>query len=199
MSYNRCPVCKIFYKYKWSDLQIDKFNTFLKNDFDVEFTEYQREQLKFEFNILVEDISDLNNYYISKHKKDCIVKENIAAIIGNHEPEDFLTRKEARELIHNFRQLDYRDQKSTAAKNWLEVVALLIASTKKNIERNIVQQNEEILSRKDIEVSKLIIETFKIPTFEVDINIKNINNNQIDGIDKYKGKLNDIKNLFNKK
>ena len=51
MSYNRCPVCKIFYKYKWSDLQIDKFNTFLKNDFDVEFTEYQREQLKFEFNI----------------------------------------------------------------------------------------------------------------------------------------------------
>ena len=199
MSYNRCPVCKIFYKYKWSDLQIDKFNTFLKNDFDVEFTEYQREQLKFEFNILVEDISYLNNYYISKHKKDCIVKENIAAIIGNHEPEDFLTRKEARELIHNFRQLDYREQKSTAAKNWLEVVALLIASTKKNIERNIVQQNEEILSRKDIEVSKLIIETFKIPTFEVDINIKNINNNQIDGIDKYKGKLNDIKNLFNKK
>ena len=75
----------------------------------------------------------------------------------------------------------------------------LIASTKKNIERNIVQQNEEILSRKDIEVSKLIIETFKIPTFEVDMNIKNINNNQIDGIDKYKGKLNAIKNLFNKK
>ena len=80
-----------------------------------------------------------------------------------------------------------------------KVIIITTQKKAKNIERNIVQQNEEILSRKDIEVSKLIIETFKIPTFEVDMNIKNINNNQIDGIDKYKGKLNDIKNLFNKK
>lgn len=198
VSYNGCPICKIFNKYNWTDLQIDEFNKFLENDFVSEFTEYQREQLKFEFSILVEDIADLNNYYISKHKRNCSIKEDIAITIGEQEPEDFLTRKEARELIHNFRQLDYRDQKNTVARNWLEVIALLIASTKKGIERNIVQRNDEILSRRDIEVSKLVIETFKIPTFENDVNIKNVSNNKVDGIDKYKGKLNDIKKMFNK-
>lgn len=196
MSSINCDVCKLINKYDWDISQIDKFNTFIKNNYKLGFTDYQREQLKFEFNILIEDISLLNNYHILRHKRECIIDEAVALTIGEHEPEDFITRKEARELISNFRKLDYKDKKSVAAQNWLEVVVLLIASTKKNIERNIKNNSEHVLTGRDIRISKIITDTFKIPSFETELELKSVNENRLTDIDKFKGKLKDIKELL---
>jgi hypothetical protein len=196
MSSINCDVCKLINKYDWDISQIDKFNTFIKNNYKLGFTDYQREQLKFEFNILIEDISLLNNYHILRHKRECIIDEAVALTIGEHEPEDFITRKEARELISNFRKLDYKDKKSVAAQNWLEVVVLLIASTKKNIERNIKNNSEHVLTNRDIRISKIITDTFKIPSFETELELKSVNENRLTDIDKFKGKLKDIKELL---
>ncbi|MGA1049304.1 MAG: hypothetical protein ACO3UU_14965 [Minisyncoccia bacterium] len=194
-----CPVCNIFLSYKWNDEKIEKFNKFIKNEYRRDFTEYQREILKFEFSILVEDIAQLSFYNVTKHRKECIANDDIAVIVGDHDPDEFLTRKEARELISNFRQLDYRDKKSVAAQNWLEVVTLLIASTKKNIERNIANQSKHILDYNDMKIAKLIIDTFKVPTFEVDIELKNVSDKEQDYKgDKFKGKLDIIKNMLSK-
>lgn len=196
MSNIGCDVCKLFRKYEWDTPQIDEFNKFIQEKYKLSFTEYQREQLKFEFNILVEDINLLNHYHILRHKRECIVDESVALTVGEQEPEDFISRKEARELISNFRRLDYKDKKSVAVQNWLEVVVLLIASTKKNIERNIKNNSEHVLTGRDIRISKIITDTFKIPSFETELELKSVNQNKLTDVDKFKGKLKDIKELL---
>ena len=199
MTNSSCYVCRIFELYKWDDAQIDKFNTFIQKEYKGNFTDYQKEQLKFEFSILIEHIESLTNYHVTRHRKECIADNAVAVVIGDHDPDDFLTRKEARELISNFRRLNYNDKKSVAAQNWLEVVTLLIASTKKTIERNIRNQSPDLLSSRDLRVAKLIVDTFKVPTFEVDLELKNVNDReQIDIGNKFKGKLDVIKNLLSK-
>lgn len=196
MSSIRCCVCRIFLKYKWDIPRIDNFNKFIKDEYKQGFTEYQIEQLKFEFNILVEDIGLLSSYHILRHKRECIVDESVAITVGEQEPEDFISRKEARELISNFRKLDYKDKKNVAVQNWLEVVVLLIASTKKNIERNIKNNSEHVLTGRDIRISKIITDTFKIPSFETELELKSVNQNKLTDVDKFKGKLKDIKELL---
>jgi hypothetical protein len=191
-----CDICRLFNKYDWDISQIDKFNSFIQNEYKLGFNDYQKEQLKFEFSILIEDISLLSHYHILRHKRECIVDESVALTVGEQEPEDFITRKEARELISNFRKLDYKDKKSVAAQNWLEVVVLLIASTKKNIERNIKNNSEHVLTGRDIRISKIITDTFKIPSFETELELKSVNDNRLNNVDKFKGKLKDIKELL---
>ena len=196
MSNIGCDVCKLFRKYEWDIPQIEKFNKFIQEKYKLSFTEYQREQLKFEFNILVEDINLLSHYHILRHKRECILDESVALTVGEQEPEDFISRKEARELISNFRKLDYKDKKNVAVQNWLEVVVLLIASTKKNIERNIKNNAEHVLTGRDIRISKIITDTFKIPSFETELELKSVNQNKLTDVDKFKGKLKDIKELL---
>lgn len=198
MSKFNCPVCKLFINYKWDIYQIDKFNKFLQDEYTTGFTDYQIEQIKFEFNILLEDISTISSYQILRHRKECIIDENLAITIGEHEPEDFLTRKDARELISNFRELDYRDKKSVVVQNWLEVIMLLTAATKKNINRNLRYKPNELMKDRDIRISKLIIETFKLPTFGIEDELKIVSDNRLTDADKFKGKLKDIKEMLTK-
>jgi len=193
-----CKVCNLFTSYAWDIGKIDTFNKFLKDEVRRHFTDYQLERLKFEFNISVMDISFLTTYAVKRHLKDCPDYETLALTLSQHEPEDFITRKESRELIANFRKLDYNDKKNVLAQNWLEVILLLTASTKKTIERNLKNNPENILSSKDIKIAQLVSDTFKIPSFEVVLDMKVVKEKDVDRDEKYRGKLKEIESLLSK-
>lgn len=197
--YKPCKVCELINNLKWDENIAYNFNTYLCNNFGTTFTAKQKNYLRLNFSLPNDDLFSITPYFVNLHIKNCLKYEKIAERIEEYQG-NILTKEEIKDLLANFRDLPYDEKTNALINNWKEILFILMAQTRKNVEFNINNQSKHLLDSTDILHAKIITDTFKMMSIERFITPvvenKKIEDNTKTGIQKFKGKLHEIKALL---
>lgn len=177
----KCRVCYLQEQLGWTETMKRKFNVFLRERPVRFISRMTRQFIADNFNDPDKDISFVSDYILTRHRDRCINFDVIASNVIDALPVTYkkegvqMNKKAVFDFLATFNTLKPNEKALKLTNDWLDVIAVLIQYSKKNIKTKIEKNSKDIVDNSDFLIAKIVNDTFKTfrlapPAIENEIN-----------------------------